>query len=171
MQRHEMSFVLDATPTEVWSLLWPPAPKLPSDEIETRVFEKVRIEILHQGDEHHEGLVRHCYYPMPKFLLSGGVAESWELITDVVPGVSSGYRAITRPPFAFAEGTQHLEGLPDGRTRMTVTETYAIKNRLLRLFLEGYLHRFISRDNDHLLRSGLERGVAYLRSRENQTTP
>jgi hypothetical protein len=165
MQTHEMSFVVDATPTEIWSLLWPPAPKLSPGEIETRSHEGVRIEILHQGDDQHEGLVRHCYYPMPRFLLSGGVAESWELITDVVPHVSSRYRAVTTPPFAFAEGTQHLEGLPDGRTRITVTETYSIRNRWLRIALERYLHRYISRDNDRLLRSGVERGVTYLRSR------
>lgn len=166
MQRHQMSFVVDATPAQVWSLLWPPAPKLPPGEIETRSYEGVRIEVLHQGDEIHEGLVRHCYYPMPKFLLSGGVAQSWELITDVVPNVSSRYRAVTTPPFALAEGTQQLEALADGRTRITVTETYSIRNRLLRIALERRLHRFISHDNDRLLKSGVERGVKYLRSRD-----
>jgi hypothetical protein len=164
MQRHELSFVVDATPAEVWSVWWPPAPKLGPGEIEVKEFGPVRIEILHQGDEHHDGLVRHCYYRVPKFLLSGGVAESWELVTDVVPNVSSRYRAVTRPPFAMAEGTQRLDDLGDGRTRVTVTETYTMANRLLRPVLERYLHRFISRDNDRLVRTGIEMGLAHLRS-------
>ena len=164
MQRHEMSFVVDATPAEVWSLLWPPAPALGPGKIETRSFGGVHIEIIHQGDAIHEGLVRHCRYPVPRFLLSGGVAESWEIVTDVIPNVSSRYRAVTKPPFATAEGTQTLEDLNDGRTKITVTETYSMTNRLLRPVLEDYLHRVISRDNDHLIRSGLELGVAYLRS-------
>ncbi|HVA74627.1 MAG TPA: hypothetical protein VNF71_08680 [Acidimicrobiales bacterium] len=30
------------------------------------------IEILHPGDAEGDGLVRHCAFPVPKWLLSGG---------------------------------------------------------------------------------------------------
>jgi hypothetical protein len=99
---------------------------------------------------------------VPKYLLSRGVAESWELVTDVVPNVSSRYRAVTTPPFAFAEGNQRLEDLGDGRTRVTFVETYSIRNPLLR-FLERPVHRFISRDNDRLISEGIKAGIAALR--------
>jgi len=32
----------------------------------------VTIEILHPGDAEGDGLVRHCAFPVPKWLLSGG---------------------------------------------------------------------------------------------------
>ena len=162
MQRHEWSFVVEATPAEVWSVWWPPVPELAPGEVEIREHGAVRIEILHQGDEHHDGLVRHCYYPVPKYLLSRGIAESWELVSDVVPNVSSRYRAVTTPPFAIAEGSQHLEDIGDGRTRVTFVETYAIRNRLLR-FLEQPVHRFISRDNDRAISEGIQAGVKAMR--------
>jgi hypothetical protein len=162
MQRHESSFVLDATPEEIWSLWWPPAPELAPGEVQVTEHEGVRIEILHQGDEHHNGLYRHCHYPVPKYLLSGGVAESWEVVTDVVPNRSSHYFAVTKPPFAIVEGWQTLEDLGNGQTRMTFVETYHVTSRLLR-FLEKPVHRFISHNNDKLFREGLALGIQVLR--------
>ena len=64
-------------------------------EIQVIEADGVRIEIVHRGNQIHEGLVRHCHYPIPKYLLSQGVAQSWELVTDVVPNASYRYRAIT----------------------------------------------------------------------------
>ena len=40
-----------------------------------------QIDILHPGDEIGEGLVRHCTFPVPKILGSGGVGKSWEWLT------------------------------------------------------------------------------------------
>lgn len=151
VQAHEKSFIFDAPPADVWALMWPPAPPdLTAGEIQVIEFGDVRIEIVHQGDENHDGLVRHCYYPIPKYVLSRGRAESWELITEVVPNVSCRYRAITRPPFAEVEGFQRLREVGDGRTELTFTETYSIRSSLLRVLLERPLHRAISRDNDQL---------------------
>jgi hypothetical protein len=165
MQRHENSFVVKASPAQVWAMFSPPAPaELPPDGIEVREHENVRIEILHQGNEVHEGLVRHCYYPVPRYLISGGVAESWELVTDVVPNVSSRYRAITRPPFAVAEGWHRLEDLGDGRTRMIFVETYSVKNPLLRFLFERRVHDFISKNNDALFKAGMRMGVEFMNS-------
>src|SRR4051812_38606701 len=115
MQEHQSSFVVHASPAEVFGLWFPPGL---GSELQVLEMDDVRIEIVHGGDERHEGLVRHCWYPAPRFLLSGGVAQSWELVTDIVPNESYRYRAITRPPFATAEGRQWLEDIGDGRTRV-----------------------------------------------------
>jgi hypothetical protein len=149
MREFQTSLVMDASPAEIWQLWFlPPPPDLSPGEIQVLEVEDVRIEIVHQGDEIHEGLVRHCYYPIPKYLMSKGVAQSWELVTDVVPNVSYRYRAITRPPFAFAEGRQSLEDLGNGKTRVHFSESYSVSNPLLRTLFERRLHARISRDNE-----------------------
>ena len=66
MQDHRYSFEIDATPEELWQLFWG---KKTGDVIE---HGDVRIEILHGGDETGEGLVRHCHFRVPRYLLSGG---------------------------------------------------------------------------------------------------
>ena len=35
------------------------------------------IEILYDGDEAGQGLVRTCVFDVPRYLLSGGKARSW----------------------------------------------------------------------------------------------
>lgn len=51
MQRHEVSFVVDAAPHRVWRLLHP---KVPADAVVPRTFEHPdgTITILRDGDEH-----------------------------------------------------------------------------------------------------------------------
>jgi hypothetical protein len=56
----------------------------------------VWIEILHQGDEAGNGMLRHCTFPVPRYLLSGGVAHSWEWITEAVAPLSWHYDAISK---------------------------------------------------------------------------
>lgn len=98
MQRYESSFVVTGLQAQVWQLWFPPAPPdLPAGQPQVLEMDDVRIEIIHAGDDVHEGLVRHCFYPVPNYVLSRGKAQSWELVTDVVPNVSYRYRAITRP--------------------------------------------------------------------------
>src|SRR5437762_6552043 len=80
MQRHEFSIELDAPAEEVWEVFWYRAPDRPQPK-----DVRTRIEILHPGDEIGNGLVRHCYFPVPKLLLSGGVGQSWEWLTEVKP--------------------------------------------------------------------------------------
>jgi hypothetical protein len=84
------------------------------------------MEILNEGDQAGEGLVRTCIYPVPKYLLSGGRARSWETVT---------------------EGYHELEEQPDGTTVLTFHETYHAYNPVLRFFLERPVHARISRDN------------------------
>ena len=160
MQDHRYSFVVDATPEEVWRVLHPPLKK-------DQVIEHgdVRIEILHPGDEHGDGLVRHCHFRVPRYLVSGGRAKSWEWVTDVVPNVEARYDAIGKPLWSKAQGWHRLEDLGDGRTRVHFRETYHVFNPILRLLLERRVHRFISKDNDKLMESAIRGGVEYARKR------
>ena len=86
MQDHQFDFVVDGTPDEVWDVIW----KRTRAGIET---DTVKIEIYHPGDEDGNGLVRHCHFPVPKYLLSGGKAQSWEWITEAKRPVSWRSRA------------------------------------------------------------------------------
>ena len=52
-----------------------------------------------------------------------------------------------------------------GRTRVHFTETYHVFNPLMRALLERRVHRFISSDNDVLMKQAVEGGVAAMRKR------
>jgi hypothetical protein len=165
MREHTFSFEVEATPEEVWRALHP-RPR-PSENGDRRVIEHgdVRIEIINEGDENGEGLVRTCTFPVPKFLMSGGVGRSWECVTEVRPNELSRYEAVGKPLWSKASGWHRLEDLGDGRTRVEFGETYHAFNPVLRLLLEAYVHRFISKDNDRLVKSAVEQGVARMRAR------
>ena len=165
MREHTFSFEVEATPEEVWRAVHP-RPR-PTKSGEHRVIEHgdVRIEIINEGDENGEGLVRTCTFPVPKFLLSGGVGRSWECVTEVLPNEFSRYEAVGKPLWSKASGWHRLEDLGSGRTRVEFGESYHAFNPVLRVLLEGYVHRFISKDNDRLVRSAVEQGVARMRSR------
>ena len=165
MREHTFSFEVDATPEEVWRALHPrPQPSTTGDR---RVIEHgdVRIEILSEGDETGQGLVRTCTFRVPKLLLSGGVGRSWECVTEVRPNEFSRYEAVGKPLWSKASGWHRLEDLGDGRTRVEFGESYHAFNPVLRVFLEGYVHRFISKDNDRLVKSAVEQGLARSRNR------
>lgn len=159
MQDHRFAFEVDATPEEIWAVFWSPKAK-------GQVMEHgdVRIEILHPGDATGEGLVRHCHFRVPHYLLSGGVARSWEWLTEVEPTESWRYDAVGKPLFSRASGWTRLEPLEDGRTRVHFRETYHVFNPILRFLLERRVHRYISRDNDKMLKAAIERGVGALRA-------
>jgi hypothetical protein len=161
VQDHSFSFVVDAPRELVWRALHPPV-RNPAQPGKPRVIEHgdVRIEVLHEGDEHGDGLIRHCYFRVPKYLLSGGVGQSWEWVTQVVPNVSSHYEAIGKPLWSRAEGWQQFEDTGDGRTRVSFRETYHAFNPVLRTLLERRVHRFISKDNDVLIRAAIEAALA-----------
>ena len=128
MQEHRYSFDVDATPEEVWRVMHQRPAEPSKGPVEIGEFGPicrkiehgpVTIEILHEGDENNAGLVRHCFFRVPKYLLSGGVAQSWEHITEVVPYESAKYYAIGKPLWSRAEGEHRLEPLPDGQTVST----------------------------------------------------
>jgi hypothetical protein len=169
VQEHRYSFEIDAPPEEIWSVMHRRPDEVPGGTGEVGEYGPIRrkivhgpvtIEILHEGDENTSGLVRHCFFRVPKYLLSGGVAQSWEHVTDVVPNESAKYYAIGKPLWSRAEGEHRFEPLPDGRTRVHFVERYHVYNPLMRLLLEKRVHRFISKDNDKLVRAGIEQALA-----------
>jgi len=160
VQDHSYAFEVDASPPEVWGVFW--SPKHAGQILE---HGDVRIEILHPGDATGDGLVRHCRFRVPRYLLSGGVGLSWEWLSEVKPAESWRYDAVGKPLFSRATGWTRLEDLGDGRTRVHFRETYHVLNPILGALLERRVHRFISRDNDRLMKGAIERGVAALRAR------
>jgi hypothetical protein len=166
MQHHRYSFVVGATPAEVWRVLHPPRPRnLAPGEVQVIEHGDVRMEILHPGDEQGDGLVRHCHFRVPRYLLSGGRARSWEWVTEVVPDESARYDAIGKPLWSKAQGRHRLEDLGDGRTRVHFEESYHVFNPVLRLLLERRVHRFISKDNDTTIEAAINAGLAHVRAR------
>ena len=165
MREHTFHFDIEATREEVWAALHPRL-RPPADG-GRRVIEHgdVRIEILFSGDDDGLGLVRTCEFRVPKLLGTGGVGRSWECITESRPPEHSQYESVGKPLWSRATGWHHLTDLGDGRTRVEFGETYHAFNPLSRLLLEGWVHRFISRDNDTLVRSAIEQGVARIRAK------
>jgi hypothetical protein len=163
MQDHRYSFEIDATPEELWRLFWG---RKKGDVMQNG---DVRIEILHAGDATGEGLVRHCHFRVPWYLLSGGKAMSWEWLTEVNPPVSWRYDAVGKPLWSKASGWTRFERLDDGRTRVHFRETYHVFNPILRFLLERLVHRAISKDNDKLIKHSIERGLAMMRERAGST--
>jgi Polyketide cyclase / dehydrase and lipid transport len=146
MQSFTVRFHVDAPPRKVWRVLHPPAPP---NSPKPRVVEwpTGSMEILNEGDEAGEGLVRTCVFPVPKYLLSGGRGRSWETITEAKLNNISRYVAIGKPLWSRAEGYHELAEQPDGTTVVTFHETYHAFNPVLRFFLERPVHAKISRDN------------------------
>jgi hypothetical protein len=128
----------------------------------------VHIEILHPGDDVGEGLIRHCTFRVPKYLLTGGVGYSWEWLTQVKPCESWKYDAIGKPLWSRAEGWTRLEDLQDGRTRIHFRETYHAFNPVMRVLLERRVHEFISRDNDKLITSAVNAGLKRMRDAKGE---
>jgi hypothetical protein len=108
--------------------------------------------------------VRHCTFPVPRWLLSGGVGHSWEWLTEVRPYESWRYDAVGKPLWSRATGFTRLEDLGDGRTRVHFTEEYEAFNPVMRALFERRVHRALSRDNDTIL-AALEGGVRWHRRR------
>ena len=160
MKEHGFSFEVEATPEEVWKALHPRLPAMPSGERFVMEHGDVRIEIVHPGDADGVGLVRHCRFRVPRYLLSGGVGRSWEVITDSRPYEYSRYEAVGKPLWSQATGWHRLDDLGDGRTRVAFGETYEAFNLVARRLLEARVHRFISADNDVLIRRAVDEGVA-----------
>jgi hypothetical protein len=159
VQRHEYSVDVKAPPHEVWEVFWYRAPDRPQPR-----DVRTRIDILHPGDEVGEGLVRHCTFPVPRWLLSGGVGQSWEWLTQVKPHESWRYDAIGKPLWSRATGHTRLEDLGEQGTRVHFREEYEAFNPVMRVLFEKRVHESLSRDNDTIL-AALEGGVRWHRKR------
>jgi hypothetical protein len=163
VQEHHFHVDIPATPDELWELFWLRRALTQNGD--------VTIEILHPGDDIGEGLVRHCTFRVPRYLLSGGRGQSWEWLTEVTPKVSWKYNAVGKPLWSQAEGRTRLEDLGDGQTRVHFSETYRAFNPIMRLLLEKRVHDFISKDNDRLIRDSLTTGVQMMREARAKGTP
>jgi hypothetical protein len=161
LQKHDYSIDVDGNPREVWQLFWYRGPRHAGSAGDAS---GVSIEILHPGDEIGEGLVRHCTFPVPKYLFSGGVGHSWEWLTQVKPYESWKYDAVGKPLWSKAEGRTRLEEMAGGRTRIHFSETYYAFNPVLRVLLERRVHEYISRDNDTLIRNAVNSGLERMRA-------
>jgi hypothetical protein len=146
MQSYTVRFHVDAPPRRVWRVLHPP---VPPNAPRPRVLKwpTGSMEILNEGDEAGEGLVRTCVFEVPKYLLSGGKGRSWETVTEAKLNKISRYVAVGKPLWSRAEGYHELEEQPDGSTILTFHETYPAYNPVLRFLLERPVHAKISRDN------------------------
>jgi hypothetical protein len=158
VQDHSFSIEVDGTPEEVWGVFW-------GHRSGKREHKGVTIEILHPGNEVGEGLVRHCVFPVPRWLLSGGRGVSWEWLTEVKPYESWRYDAVGKPLWSEATGWTKLEGLGEGRTRVHFRETYHAFNPVLRLLLEARVHQAISKGNDDTLTAAIQGGIRAMRAR------
>jgi hypothetical protein len=153
MQEYEVAFEVAAHPHRVWRLLHP---KVAPDASVPRTFAIPggSITILRDGDEAGEGLVRTCTFPVPRWLLSGGVARSWEVVTEARLDELSRYEAVGKPLWSEAEGWHTLEPIADGAgTRLTFVERYHAHNPVLRALFEARVHHFLCRDNTALYES------------------
>lgn len=163
MQRHEYAIELNAPPADVWEVFWYRGPDRPQPR-----DGRTRIDILHPGDEVGNGLVRHCRFPVPRWLGTGGVGVSWEWLTEVVPCESWRYDAVGKPLWSRATGWTRLTPLLGDRTRVHFTEEYEAFNPISRRLLERPVHRRISRDNDAIL-AALEGGLRWHRRRKERS--
>ena len=164
---YESDWIVDASRAEVWAALHP---QQRIDRTRTtvdtpRVIQHgtTRVEVVHEGDEHGEGLVRLCRFRAPWYV--GGWARSWELVSEVRADEYQRYDVLLcAPPYATVKGWYRLEALPDGRTRVHLHEEYRLQSRWLAPLLEKRLHDFMLKDNDVQFKGMIEDGVRALRA-------
>ena len=154
MIRHEVTFEVTAPHYKVWRMFHP---KTPEGATVPRTFAHPNgtITILKDGDDDGAGLVRTATFPVPKWLLSGGVAESFEVVTEARKNEYARYEAVGKPLWSRTSGWHTLEIVDENTTRLTFVETYEVKNPILRRLFEKRVHDFISRDNDDTYRTVL----------------
>ena len=146
MQEHTTELIVDAEVPAVWSRLHPRRP--PGAELPWRIeYPGGSIEVVVDGDEAGQGLVRVCTFRVPRYLLSGGMARSFESIVEARLNELSRYSAVGKPLWSRAEGWHRLEEVGEGRTKLTFWESYHAYNPILRRLLERRVHRFISTAN------------------------
>jgi hypothetical protein len=146
MRSFTAAFAVEAPPHKVWRVLHP---RPPQGSTLPRIIEYPagRIEILNEGDEAGQGLVRTCVFDVPRYLLSGGKARSWETVTEARVDEISRYVAIAKPLWSRADGYHRLEEQPDGSTLLTFHEEYQAYGPVVRLLFERRVHDKISSDN------------------------
>jgi hypothetical protein len=146
MNRHEVSFLVEAPYYKVWRLFHP---KTPEGATVPRTIEHPNgtITILKDGDDDGAGLVRTATFPVPKWLLSGGRGESFEVVTEARKNEYARYEAVGKPLWSQVSGWHTLEQVGESSTKLTFVEIYEAKNPILRRLFEKRVHGVISHDN------------------------
>lgn len=143
MQEHAAELIVDAEVPDVWRTLHPRRPA--GTELPWRIeYPGGSIEVIADGDEAGQGLVRLCTFRVPRHLLSRGMARSFESIVEARVNELSRYSAVGKPLWSRAEGWHRLDEVGEGRTRLTFWESYHAFNPVLGRLLERRVHRFIS---------------------------
>lgn len=169
MITYDSDWIVDASRDEIWAVLHP---QKTFDRTTTTVANprviahgKTRVEVVSEGDENGQGLVRRCWFDIPWYIPGGsrgwpGRGRSWEIVSEVrVPEYQRYDVLFCTPPHARALGWYGLEDLGDGRTRFRFHEEYHMERRWLAPFVERGFHRFISKDNDRIMRGIIESGI------------
>ena len=103
LQEHVLELIVDAEVPAVWQGLHPRRPA--GTELPWRIeFPGGTIEVLTDGDEAGQGLARLCTFRVPRYLLSGGRATSFESIVEARVNEISRYSAVGKPLWSRAEG-------------------------------------------------------------------
>jgi hypothetical protein len=146
MHEHSAEMIVDAEVPAVWRALHLRPPE--GVALPWRVeYPGGSIELILDGDEAGQGLVRLCTFRVPRYLLSGGLGRSFETIVEARINEISRYSAVGKPLWSRAEGWYRLDEMGEGRTRLTFSERYQAFNPVLGRLLEARVHRFISRTN------------------------
>jgi hypothetical protein len=101
------------------------------------------VDVVHPGDAGGNGLLRRVEYPLP----FGRRGESYELVTNVRPGVGYDYLMIR----SGLSGSLTLEPLGPNSTRLRFRERFHMRTPVLRWF-EGPIYRYINRKNEESMR-------------------
>jgi hypothetical protein len=156
VRHHEFTVDLDHAPARLWALferydLW--------KEYAPGVLD---VEIVYPGDAQGNGLLRRVEYPLP----FGRRGESFELVTNVRPGVGYDYRMLR----TGLSGSVTLEPLGPNRTRLRFRETFHMATLVLRWF-EGPIYRYINRKNEESMRGAARWLAAHAEFRPDLVDP
>lgn len=106
-----------------------------------------RVEVLHPGDEHHNGRLRRVVYRLPL----GREGAALELVTDVEPERGYTYTMLSSKPGNDQVGHVRLTPVGANRTRLDFDEQYNLTSWPFRWF-EGPIYRFINKNNEDSMR-------------------
>ena len=162
MIKFDCDWVVDAPREAVWAVLHPPADfdRRTTTVANPRIIRHgaTRVEIVHEGDETGQGLVRRCWFATPWYIPA--VGRSWEIVSEVLYPEYQRYDVLfCTPPHASANGWYRLEAIGQGRTRFYFHEEYEMENRWLARLVERRVHRYFSKDNDRIMRGVIESGL------------
>jgi hypothetical protein len=141
MQEHRYSFDMPHPAQRVWALFQD------YDRWTDYAPMVIRVEVLHPGDEHGNGLLRRVVYKMPL----GRQGTALELVTDVTQDEGYTFTMINREPGNDQTGKVRLERLGPDSCRFHFEERYHLTKAPYRWF-EGRIYGFINKQNEASMR-------------------